>query len=141
MQGLPLFAARRRNFFLYIIAIALPLVFLATMLSQNVFAQNTFVITDGDQVIVHTTYASDPAMALDKAGVDVDPDEYYTTQSELVLQTSTNRHGGDSRYRQVSTYLHVWRIMHLIVGGISTQPSNHQLPQNVNRRHIHAYCF
>ena len=55
MQGLPLFAARRRNIFLYICAIAVPLVFLVTMLSQSVFAQNTFVITDGDQVIVHTT--------------------------------------------------------------------------------------
>jgi len=82
MQGLPLFAARRRNVFLYIFAVAIPLVLLITMLSQNVLAQNTFVITDGEQVIVHTTYASDPAMALDEAGVDVDPDEYYTTQSE-----------------------------------------------------------
>lgn len=82
MQGLPLFAARRRNIFLYVVLIALPVVFLVTMLSQSVFAQNTFVITDGDQVIVHTTYASDPAMALDEAGVEVDPDEYYTTQSE-----------------------------------------------------------
>ena len=82
MQGLPLLAARRRNIFLYIGLIALPVVFLVTMLSQSVFAQNTFVITDGDQVIVHTTYASDPAMALDEAGVEVDPDEYYTTQSE-----------------------------------------------------------
>lgn len=82
MQGLPLFAARRRNIFLYAVAIAIPLVFLLTMLSQRVFAQNTFVITDGDQVIVHTTYASDPAMALDEAGVEADPDEYYTTQSE-----------------------------------------------------------
>ena len=82
MQGLPLFAARRRNIFLYICAIAVPLVFLVTMLSQSVFAQNTFVITDGDQVIVHTTYASDPAMALNEAGVEADPDEYYTTQSE-----------------------------------------------------------
>lgn len=82
MQGLPLFASRRRNVFLYVFAIAIPLIFLVTMLSQNVFAQNTFVITDGDQVIVHTTYASDPAMALDEAGVEVDPDEYYTTQSE-----------------------------------------------------------
>ena len=71
MQGLPLFAARRRNFFLYVCAIVVPLVLLVTMLSQNVFAQNTFVITDGDQVIVHTTYASDPAMALNEAGVDV----------------------------------------------------------------------
>jgi 3D (Asp-Asp-Asp) domain-containing protein len=82
MQGLPLFAARRRNIFLYVVLIALPVVFLVTMLSQSVFAQNTFVITDGDQVIVHTTYASDPAMALNEAGLDVDPDEYYTTQSE-----------------------------------------------------------
>ena len=82
MQGLPLFAARRRNFILYIFAVAVPIVFLLTMLSQNVFAQNTFVITDGEQVIVHTTYASDPALALNEAGVDVDPDEYYTTQSE-----------------------------------------------------------
>ena len=82
MQGLPLFAARRRNFLIYLVVVAVPLVFLLTMLSQNVFAQNTFVITDGDQVIVHTTHASDPAMALDEAGVDVDPDEYYTTQSE-----------------------------------------------------------
>ena len=82
MQGLPLFASRRRNVFLYVFAIAIPLIFLVTMLSQSVFAQNTFVITDGDQVIVHTTYASDPAMALDEAGVEADPDEYYTTQTE-----------------------------------------------------------
>ena len=82
MQGLPLLISRRRNVFLSIVLIALPLVFLVTMLSQNVFAQNTFVITDGDQVIVHTTYASDPAMALDEAGVDADPDEYVATQTE-----------------------------------------------------------
>ena len=82
MQGLPLFAARRRNIFFYVCLVAVPLVLLVTLLSQNVFAQNTFVITDGDQVIVHTTYASDPAMALDEAGVEADPDEYYTTQTE-----------------------------------------------------------
>lgn len=82
MQGFPMLAARRRNFFLYICAVAIPLALLVATLSQSVFAQNTFVITDGDQVIVHTTYASDPAMALDEAGVKVDSDEYYTTQSE-----------------------------------------------------------
>lgn len=82
MQGLPLFAARRRNIFLYVVAVAVPVVFLLTMLSQRVFAQNTYVITDGDQVIVHTTNASDPAMVLDEAGVVADPDEYHTTQTE-----------------------------------------------------------
>ena len=82
MQGLSLFTSRRRNIFLYVCTLAVPIVFLAAMLSQSVLAQNTFVITDGDQVIVHTTYASDPATALDEAGVDADPDEYSATLSE-----------------------------------------------------------
>jgi len=82
MQGLSLFASRRRNIFLTICAVVIPLVLLVTMLSQSVFAQNTFVITDGDQVIVHTTYASDPAEALEEAGVDAEPDEYSATVSE-----------------------------------------------------------
>ena len=79
MQGLPLFASKRRNIFLYICTLAIPLVFFVAMLSQSVLAQNTFVITDGDQVIVHTTYASDPAVALNEAGVYADPDEYSAT--------------------------------------------------------------
>ena len=91
MQGLPLFAARRRNIFLYVVAVAVPVVFLLTMLSQRVFAQNTYVITDGDQVIVHTTNASDPAMALDEAGVVADPDEYSTTQTEAGVYDITVR--------------------------------------------------
>ena len=82
MQGLSLLASSRRNVLLYICAVAVPLVLLVTMLSQSVFAQNTFVITDGDQVIVHTTYASDPATALNEAGVDAEPDEYSATLSE-----------------------------------------------------------
>lgn len=82
MQVLPLIALRRRSIFLRIALVLIPVVCLVTLLSQNVFAQNTFVITDGDQVIVHTTYASDPAMVLTEAGIEVDPDEYYTTQSD-----------------------------------------------------------
>lgn len=82
MQVFPMLAVRRRNFLLYCCALAIPLFFLVAVLSPSVFAQNTFVITDGDQVIVHTTYASDPAMALNEAGVEADPDEYYTTQSQ-----------------------------------------------------------
>lgn len=82
MLGLRLFVSKRRNVFLTICAVAIPLVLLVSMLSQSVFAQNTFVITDGDQVIVHTTYASDPAVALDEAGVEADPDEFSATVSE-----------------------------------------------------------
>lgn len=82
MQAISLFTGKRRSTILRIVALMLPVFGLIMLLSQNVLAQNTFVITDGDQVIVHTTYASDPAMALDEAGVKADPGEYYTTQSE-----------------------------------------------------------
>lgn len=82
MQGFPLFAARKRGFFSRFALFVLPAAFLVTILSQSVLAQNTFVITDGDDVIVHTTYASDPAAALDEAGIVIDHDEFTTTQTE-----------------------------------------------------------
>lgn len=92
MQGLSVLASRRRSILLTICAIVVPIVLLVTMLSQSVFAQNTFVITDGEQVIVHTTYASDPAVALDEAGVDADPGEYSATVSEEgVYDITVNR--------------------------------------------------
>ena len=82
MQGFPLFAARKRSMFLRMVVLVLPVVFMVTLLSQTVLAQNTFVITDGDDVIVHTSYATDPAEALTEAGIDVDQDEYSATQNE-----------------------------------------------------------
>lgn len=82
MQGFPLFAARKRGFFFRFVVLVLPVVFLVTILSQSVLAQNTFVITDGDEVIVHTSFASDPATALDEAGIEVDSDEFTTAQTE-----------------------------------------------------------
>lgn len=92
MQGFSILASSRRSVLLTLCAIIVPLVLLVTMLSQSVLAQNTFVITDGEQVIVHTTYASDPAVALDEAGVDVDPGEYSATVSEEgVYDITVNR--------------------------------------------------
>ena len=63
-----------------LIAIALPLLFFMLMLSQTAFAQNTYVITDGNRVLVHTTYATDPAAILDEAGLELGADDTYTTQ-------------------------------------------------------------
>lgn len=82
MQGFPLFAARKRSILLRLVVLVLPVVFLVTLLSQTVLAQNTFVITDGDAVIVHTSYTEDPAQALDEAGIEVDHDEYSAIQNE-----------------------------------------------------------
>ena len=85
MQGFPLFAARKRSMLLRMVVLVLPVVFLVTLLSQTVTAQNTFVITDGDDVIVHTSYATDPAQALTEAGIDVDVVEDGTTFEENAL--------------------------------------------------------
>lgn len=82
MRGFPLFAARKRSNLLRFLVFVLPVVFLVTILSQSVLAQNKFVITDGDEVIVHTSFASDPAVALNEAGIKVDLDEYSSTQTE-----------------------------------------------------------
>lgn len=51
------------------------------LLSQTVFAQTTYVITDGGKVVVHTTYTTDPMLALDEAGLGLDQDDTYTAQS------------------------------------------------------------
>ena len=74
------FAVQRKSFFLRVAALALPVVFLLALLVPTVFAQTTYVITDGDQVKVYTTYSSDPADVLDRAGVTLGEDDTYTTQ-------------------------------------------------------------
>ena len=74
------FAVQRKSFLLRVAALALPVVFLLALLVPTVFAQTTYVITDGDQVKVYTTYSSDPADVLDRAGVTLGEDDTYTTQ-------------------------------------------------------------
>lgn len=61
------------------------------LLSLTVFAKNTYYINDGDRVLVHTTYATDPAEILNEAGVELDSGDTYTTQtvpgaSEITIQ-------------------------------------------------------
>ena len=82
MQGLPLFASRRNVFLQLILFVAVPMVLLLTVLSQAVFGQHTFLITEGDQVIVHRSDATDPAVALEEAGIKADPHEYRMYQSK-----------------------------------------------------------
>ena len=79
MQGLPLFASRR-NSFLHMVIIAVPLVLLLTFLSQSAFGQRTYVITEGEQVIVHKTHITDPVEAMYEAGISAEPHEYHIFQ-------------------------------------------------------------
>lgn len=51
-----------------------------SILSTTVFAKNTYVITDGDQVTVHTTYETDPQQILKEVGLAVEDQDIVETQ-------------------------------------------------------------
>ena len=75
------FVLRRKSSFLKLIAMLLAAVCLVGSLSQTAQAENTYVITDGDAVKVHTTHATDPVKVLEEAGVALAEDDFYTTAS------------------------------------------------------------
>ena len=80
MQALTSFIEKRKSLIIRVTALALPLMTLLVLLAPTVFAQTTYVITDGDQVKVYTTYATNPAAVLDRAGFELNEDDIYTTQ-------------------------------------------------------------
>lgn len=74
-----------------ILALVLPLCCLMAFAVRTVLAQNTYVITDGESVTVHNSFASDPEKVLDEAGVELSADDFYTTEqsggvSEITVQ-------------------------------------------------------
>ena len=74
-----------------------PVVCIVLLLTLTAFAKNTYYINDGGRVLVHTTYATDPAEILNEAGVELDSGDKYTTQSvigasEITVQRSQTIH-------------------------------------------------
>lgn len=78
--------------FVRITAAALVLACAVSVLSQTAFAKNTYVITDGDQVMVHTTYATDPTDVLNEAGLELtDADTFKTQPGDGVSEITVRR--------------------------------------------------
>ena len=82
---------RKKNRFFAAIAMILVAACLVGTLSQTAQAENTFVITDGDAVKVHTTTTTDPDRVLAEAGFSLAEDDFYTTAegngvSEITVQ-------------------------------------------------------
>ncbi len=91
MQALISFVEKKKSLLIRLAALVLPVVVLLALLAPTVFAQTTYVITDGDQVKVYTTYATNPAAVLDQAGFELGEEDTYTTQpgdgvSEITVQ-------------------------------------------------------
>ena len=94
MHRIKQFALRRKTALIRMTAIVLAVCGSVAMLSQSAFAQNTYMITDGDRVTYHTSYATDPNEVLDEAGFELGKDDTYTTQesdgvSEIYVQRQT----------------------------------------------------
>ena len=88
-------ALERKVLFIRVAAILLPLAIALLLLSQTVFAQTTYVITDGSRVLVHTTSATDPEAVLGEAGLELGADDTYTTQASDGVSEITVRRGQD----------------------------------------------
>jgi len=85
--------ARRKSVVMRIVTLLVPVVAVLVLLSQTAFAQNTYVITDGERVVIHTSSATDPATILTEAGLSLGEDDTYTTSpgfgvSEIAVQRS-----------------------------------------------------
>lgn len=98
-----------KKLFMRALAVCAAMVCLVVMLAQVAFARNTYVITDGDQVKVHTTFASDPAKVLSEAGVFLEETDTYTTQTvgngtEITVKRGQliTVHSGDTAYQLYS---------------------------------------
>lgn len=93
MQVFAPFVMKRKNMVIRLAALIVTVACVIGVMAQTVFAKNTYVITDGDQVKVYSTYATDTAEVLTQAGVQLDADDTYTTQpgdgvSEITIQRS-----------------------------------------------------
>ena len=64
-----------------------------SVLSQSVFAKNTYVISDGSQVTIHSTYETDPTGVLNEAGVELDNIDIFTTQTNSGVSQIKIRRG------------------------------------------------
>ena len=93
MQVVAPFVLKRKRVFIRVICLVLAVIGMTMLLSQTVFAKNTYVITDGKQVRVYSTYATNPAEVLNQAGVELEEGDTYVTQpgagvSEITIQRS-----------------------------------------------------
>ena len=73
-------------------AVFLPLA-AALLLWMTVFAEITYVITDGSRVLVHTTTVTDPKTVLGEAGLQLGSEDTYTTTEGTGVQQIQVRRG------------------------------------------------
>lgn len=76
-------ALRRHDFLIrsYVVLLTLILVLSVTALLSQTALATTYVINDGDRVVTYTSFATDPAEVLDRAGVPLEQNDTYTAEN------------------------------------------------------------
>lgn len=93
-----------------LIALAIMLGMSSFILAIPAMARNTYVINDGHQVIVHSTYTEDTNEVLTEAGLELDDSDTYTTvqtgnSHEITIQRNqTIWVNADGKTYQTQTY-------------------------------------
>lgn len=90
---LPIYVTRNKSVLMRVMSIVVLTAIMVSCIVPTAFARNTYVITDGEQTRAYTTYATNPADVLDRAGVELGEDDIYTTQPvdgvfEITVQRS-----------------------------------------------------
>lgn len=83
---------RRRAWLRRLIVVAVLAAAVGALLSQTVFAQTSYIITDGDRVTVHRSYSSDPYEVLTEAGIELEEEDTYETGYADGMNQITVRH-------------------------------------------------
>lgn len=104
---------KRKTFWNRGAAMVIPLICIMLLLSQTVFARNTYVITDGSHTLVHMTYATDPDAVLNEAGLELgENDTYSTAQEGGVSEITVQRSAQAGQRATVSTETYTQSIPH-----------------------------
>ena len=82
MPIFPPFEEKSKSIFTRVCAVVILTAILASCLIPTAFAQTTYVITDGDDVKVYTTYATDPESILNQVGVTLNEDDTLSINEE-----------------------------------------------------------
>ena len=68
-------------------AVVLPLMVMILLMTQVAFAKTTYVINDGGNIMVHTTFATDPAEILDEVGLQLGENDTYTSTEGIGISS------------------------------------------------------
>jgi uncharacterized protein YabE (DUF348 family) len=91
MQAFPSAVTQRHSILMRVLIVVLPVLILLAVAAPSALTKTTYVITDGEDVTVCTSYSTNVEKVLDKAGIRLDANDVYHSLpgdgvSEITIQ-------------------------------------------------------